>query len=160
MIYAGIGSRKTPIVICDHMKAIARTLAARGFTLRSGGAKGADKAFQIGCALGFGKAELYLTQNVIGDVSKSQPYFDHAARFHPAWEQCSFFVKTLHARNSMIMMGCSLIQPVDFVVCWTPDGMASGGTGQALRIAEAYSIPVFNLHDTTAAQRLEDWLKK
>jgi hypothetical protein len=30
----------------------------------------------------------------------------------------------------------------------------SGGTGQALRIAEHFLVPVFNLHDPTALYRL------
>ena len=35
--------------------------------------------------------------------------------------------------------------PSNFVVCYTPDGKASGGTGQAIRIAEYYNIPIYNL---------------
>ena len=45
------------------------------------------------------------------------------------------------------MLGDDLDQPVSFVVCWTPGGEVTGGTGQALRIAAdpQYNIPVFNL---------------
>jgi hypothetical protein len=33
------------------------------------------------------------------------------------------------------------------VVCWTSDGKASGGTGQAIRIAKYYEIPTYNLNN-------------
>lgn len=43
--------------------------------------------------------------------------------------------------------------PVGWVLCWTPDGAAegietsraTGGTGQAIRLASAHGIPVYNL---------------
>lgn len=53
----------------------------------------------------------------------------------------------------MILLGRDLNDPVDFVVCWTPGAQAVGGTGQALRIAEAYGIKVYNAADQ--AQILE-----
>ena len=49
--YTGIGSRETPTAILDLMIAIGGVLAQRGFTLRSGGADGADDAFEQGCIL-------------------------------------------------------------------------------------------------------------
>lgn len=48
--YAGIGSRRTPPDVCADMTRIAQALGARGFTLRSGGAAGADQAFEEGAA--------------------------------------------------------------------------------------------------------------
>ena len=47
-IYAGIGSRKTPIKILKEMTKIANFLNKKGYILRSGGAIGADKAFENG----------------------------------------------------------------------------------------------------------------
>ena len=43
------------------------------------------------------------------------------------------------------MLGPKLDAPSDFVLCWTEDGEASGGTGQAMRIAAAHGVPVYNL---------------
>ena len=42
-------------------------------------------------------------------------------------------------------LGPHLIEPVAFILCWTPDGLVTGGTGQALRLAKDYMIPVCNL---------------
>jgi hypothetical protein len=51
----------------------------------------------------------------------------------------------MHGRNAQIVLGDDLKTPVDFVVCWTPDGKLTGGTAMALRIAFDYDIPIFNL---------------
>ena len=46
MTYAGIGSRETPIEVQKAMYRVAKYLEGKGFTLYSGGANGADKAFE------------------------------------------------------------------------------------------------------------------
>lgn len=51
----------------------------------------------------------------------------------------------LHARNCYQVLGADLRTPTQFVICWTPRGSGEGGTGQALRIAKAYNIPIFDL---------------
>ena len=38
------------------------------------------------------------------------------------------------------VLGVSLDSPAEFVLCWTADGEASGGTGQALRIAAIHGL--------------------
>lgn len=56
--YAGVGSRETPHEILALMTDVAKILGQHGWTLRSGGARGADTAFEDG-AKGF-KREIYL----------------------------------------------------------------------------------------------------
>jgi hypothetical protein len=46
--YAGIGSRETPSDVCSQMTELAKQLDAENWILRSGGAKGADSAFENG----------------------------------------------------------------------------------------------------------------
>ena len=48
LYYAGIGSRETPDHVLETMASAAQYLGKEGFTLRSGGAKGADTAFDQG----------------------------------------------------------------------------------------------------------------
>lgn len=50
MIYAGIGSRKTPREWLSVIERTAKTFAARGWALRSGAAPAADSAFEYGVA--------------------------------------------------------------------------------------------------------------
>lgn len=142
-LYAGIGSRETPLSVLQQMQEWGNWFARMGLVLRSGHARGADQAFELGCdsALPGHQAKQIFT----ADMSAPNPHwFEHAAQFHPAWSKCSPWAQALHARNSAIMLGAQLNDPVKFVLCWTKDGKASGGTGQALRIADRCGIPVFN----------------
>ncbi len=147
MIYAGIGSRETPLSVLNIMESFARYMARNNHILRSGGAKGADSAFIKGAD---GKCEIYLPTLVEKKALKL------AEQYHPAWNKCSDYAKKLHARNCYIILGLNLDHPVDFTVCYTKNGNGSGGTGQAIRICNAYNIKVIDLGKfTTDDERIE-----
>ena len=160
--YAGIGSRETPNNILHLMDAIATHLSLLGFTLRSGGAPGADSAFESGCDRAAGKREIYIPWpgfqhrfSVRDDrgfvqVGVGKNALDMAAKYHPAWERCSRGAQALHARNCYQVLGRRLDTPVNFVICWTKHAAGSGGTGQALRIAKDHDIPIYDLCDPDA----------
>lgn len=57
MYYTGIGSRETPEEVLSLFTIVGEFLAKKGYILRSGGAKGADKAFEVGCDKAKGKKE-------------------------------------------------------------------------------------------------------
>jgi hypothetical protein len=144
------------------MYAAGKALAAMGFTLRSGGAQGADESFESGVDE-YAKChdvdpstlkEIYLPWK--GFRKNQSPLFgsDKAARmlakqYHPRWEIVSCSGRDFHARNCYQVLGRDLATPSAFVLCWTPDGKIVGGTGQALRIAEDHQIPILNFgcHD-------------
>lgn len=135
--YAGIGSRETPESILSLMTLIGG-LAQRGnYILRSGGAKGADQAFES--LVDLDNKEIFYAKNATPES------MELARQYHPNWGACNWYVKQLHGRNMMILLGENLDTPVDFIVCWTKDGKATGGTGQALRYAEANDIKIYNL---------------
>lgn len=144
--YAGIGSRKTPEHILKIMTKIAKGLDKMDYTLRSGGADGADLAFSDGST----NSEIYLPWKGFNG-HRSNLYtiperaFDIAAEFHPRWGRLKPGVRKLMARNVLQVLGPDLRTPSEFVVCWTPDGSGSGGTGQSLRIANYYRVPIFDL---------------
>jgi len=168
--YAGIGSRDTPEHVLKKMRACAKRLKELGFTLRSGGAKGADSAFEQYAGT---QAEIYLPFDGFEGKrdngyqlinSQFLPHYSKArhmaSEYHPNWSACNDRARQMHTRNVMQMLGASLDKPSLFVVCWTKDGRASGGSGQALRIAKALDIPVFNLYFDDALVRLGEWLKE
>ena len=158
MLYAGIGSRETPANVLKLMTRVATRLAARGYTLRSGGCEGADIAFELGAT---SKVIVLPWKNYNG--SDSQHYhitadaLALAASIHPAWERCSYGARKLHARNCQIILGQNLDQPVDFVVCWH---QGTGGTMQGVRLAIQRGIPVVNLADPNWVQQIVDILNK
>jgi len=157
--YAGIGSRQTPRAVIEEMEVIGRVLGDHGWHLRSGFADGADQAFFRGALssdrgmhavtnylpwAGFNTAPRFETPRfVVPDMNTIQ--MEVASQFHPNWKACSPAAKQLHTRNVCQILGEDLVTPSLMVVCWTKDGLAGGGTGQALRIANGYGIPVFDL---------------
>ena len=156
--YAGIGSRSTPTDVLNIMTNIATWLREKGYVLRSGGAVGADTAFEQGCD---DLKEIYYA------IDANITAMAIAKKYHPAWERCSDIAKKLHARNAFQILGASLNDPVDFVICWTPDGCEThedrtsetGGTGTAISIANATGIPVYNLANQDSIQNLRELLK-
>lgn len=151
MVYAGIGSRRTPIYISDIMTASARKLEQNGYVLRSGGAGGADKAFEAGIQYDENK-EIYRSKHATNESMII------ASDYHGYWDNCDDYTRKLHGRNVFIILGPEFDKPVDFVICYTPDGKDSGGTGLGIRIALDYKIPVFNLYFPEIQDRLNAFL--
>jgi hypothetical protein len=157
MVYAGVGSRETPGGIATDMSAIARKLAGLGYTLRSGGAEGADVAFEAGADANAGMKEIYrpgdatdLTRAIALEIHPNPKAISHPDRA---------VTLDLMARNTNQVFGRSLDKPVDFVLAWTPDAAETaketgyqregipdtGGTAQAIRLASLKGIPVINM---------------
>lgn len=160
MIYTGIGSRKSPDDILAKMVKIGNYFAKQNFTLRSGGAKGADSAFELGCDQASGNKEIFLPwKNFENKQSEfyeiSNEALDIAKRFHPAWNKLKQGAQKLHARNCYQILGYDLKTPTNFVLCYTGK---NGGTQQALRVAKEYNIPIFNMINNDWNTRLKDFL--
>lgn len=153
MKYAGIGSREAPQYALNHAADTAVRLAISRWTLCSGAALGMDSAFEEGHRRATDdRIEIYLPWIGYNHHSSDlhelpDEAFEIAAAHHPAWYKCSHPVRKLHARNSLIILGpeLSIKTKVDMVLCWTKDRKATGGTGQAIRIANNFDIPVYYL---------------
>jgi hypothetical protein len=151
--YAGIGSRETPEEILALMTRVGKGLMRKGYVLRSGGAEGADKAFEVGIPSQL--KEIYFANQIL--PCWALVFTDY---FHPAPAKLSSYARRLMNRNALQILGKNGDTPVDFVVCWTKDGKASGGTGHAIRIAEYFGIPVFNLRNEGAKEALMEFVNE
>ena len=151
-IFAGIGSRSTPSIIETQIIEISKRFNQLGYTLRSGGADGSDSMWERS----MDKKEIYLPwkgfnnnlsplhlDNISQNALRKAYYL--AEEFHPYWNNLKLGVRKLMARNSLQIFGENMDKQCDIVICYTTDGKASGGTGQAMRIAESYKIPIYNL---------------
>lgn len=131
------------------MRIIAGAMHRHGYTLRSGGAKGADYAFELGCDRVRGGREIFVPWD--GFENRRMEYgipdkaFELAGLVHPAWEKLSEGARKLHARNCMQVLGPNLDDPSRMVICWTDGGKMVGGTRTALKLAEDRKIPIHNL---------------
>lgn len=156
--YAGVGSRTTPPAIILQMQLLAMTAALHGWTLRSGGAEGADNAFENGASLIPGNVEIFLPWKQFNDnnsefTSPTPAAIDMAYQIHPGRKNLKQTHLLLHGRNMHQVLGYHLNTPVEFVVCYTADGCErrseysgnTGGTGTAILLADRCCIPVFNL---------------
>lgn len=179
MIYAGIGSRKSPPYVLEQMRWLGGRLARAGFVLRSGAAEGADTAFEEGCMESGGAAEIWLPWkgfNGHGDAGlygasgyslPSDAHFDVARELHPSWHALSPAARKLHARNVGQILGADLNTPASFVACWTLDGCEqeatrtreTGGTATAIVLASRRDIPVFNFQARHGFDRLVEFLR-
>lgn len=160
--YAGIGSRRTPDGILSLMDKIGELLAGYRLTLRSGGAPGADMAFERGCDRADGKKEIFLPWR--GFNGSTSPLFTPSAaaetlasRCHPTWRACSLRDRKFHARNCQQVLGRELNDPVNFVLFWAREvnGVVSGGTATAVFLARKNGIPTFNLREM---RMRENWI--
>lgn len=154
LYYAGIGSRETPQEFLNLFRDLAAVLESRGWVLRSGGADGADIAFESGVVEPANK-QIFIPWNGFNrSLYGWVPFEDNitlykkaeaiAADAHPAWHRCNHTVRGFHIRNVAQVLGPDLKTHSTMVICWTKDGKGQGGTGQAIRIAREHQIPVFD----------------
>lgn len=161
-IYAGIGARATPVNVQELMTNLATKLESDGWILRSGGAAGADTAFERGVRDPANK-EIYLPWRGFNNSDSplceiTRDAYDMARVFHPNWDACSTAARKFHARNCYQVLGGCLNAPARMVVCWTPNAMIVGGTGQALRIAQHHGIEICNMADDKVLSRIEEYV--
>lgn len=167
-IYTGIGSRSVPETVVDLIHQISRKMDKLGFTLRSGGADGADSAFEKFST----KKEIYLPWDGFnGRWHDGKSYFDYLQcpgwsiakasvdSFHPAPNALSNAGRKLMARNAMQISGRDCKTRTHVVICWTRGGKDVGGTSQAIRMARAFRIPVLNLGDPEIELFFRDFLE-
>lgn len=165
--YTGIGSRNTPENVLLLMQKLGHKMAKMGYTLRSGGATGADSAFAHGWGTAWSedvdnlgnskcKAEIFLPWEGFNDqystmegryLLKSSEATQIASDIHPAWNRLSRGAKALHARNVYQILGQDLNTPSKCVLFYAePQGSSvKGGTRTAVELAKIHGVPVFNM---------------
>ena len=161
--YTGVGSRETPDEVLRVMNDIAKQLARKEVYLRSGGADGADRAFEAGCDSVDPKLkEIYIPwagfnghdpKDVGYMLVKDKHILERAStiakEIHPAWDRLSRGAQALHARNVFQVLGRTMDYPSLFLICYAQldrNGQPRGGTRTAIKLAEKHNVPVYNLY--------------
>lgn len=181
--YTGVGSRETPDDILNVMSKTAYKLASLGWTLRSGGAKGADSAFEEGwwnhykdTGQGSDLAEIYLPYDGF-NYHRGDPAYPYnvlvehkptlitagliASTIHPNWDAVvnasSDFGFKAHSRNVFQVIGTDFSTPSKMLIAWTKltkAGEPMGGTATAINLAKRYGVEVFNLNKPEDKERV------
>jgi hypothetical protein len=153
------------------MTQLASKMESLGYILRSGGAAGADSAFEAGVK-NPSAMEIYLPGRNFNARVAGGSYIDASSlpswkqaletvqRYHPAPERLSPYVRNLMARNAMQVLGSNLAVPSKMIVAWTPGGLLQGGTAQALRMAHDKGIAIRNLGNPQVLQSVKQFLAK
>lgn len=154
--YAGIGGRNTPQDVCNTFSLIGLKLEPH-YILRSGGADGADIAFEkhVGINKEIWLPWLKFNNNLSPFILETiipKEVVQIAKKYYTRWDFVEESIRRLHARNVYQILGRNLVTPVEFVVCWTdrPD-TDTGGTQFGMHLAKDYGIPVYNFYTLTGA---------
>ena len=158
--YAGIAHRGyyqsfTPLVIAQ----IVKNLEGLGYTARLG------ENWNEGTH--FTSYVHTLIQSVSASHENILGAMAIAEKFTPNWHKCSDLKKGFYGSNVLQILGPNLNpeEKSNFIFCWAPhcysmDAMCSKKAGfhrTAIRVANAYKVPVFNLADTV--NTLIKWMK-
>jgi hypothetical protein len=164
--YTGVGSRSTPTEVLQLMTYTAKILDKLDYTLRSGGASGADCAFERGS----NKHAIYSISRNHTPVSGKASIIPDLEPYRQLVLECCLHyknirnqnIKDLHTRNICQVIGHipSEIIKSDFLLCYTYSGECIGGTATAIRCAERFDIPVFNFGKYATIEEIKVPLKE
>lgn len=176
MYYTGVGSRDVSQEEFEYMVLVGRVMAKKGYKLRSGAAKGADQAFQIGaCMVNPNLTEIWLPWFSFGDRLDGDKRFEGSKYYVPTPEQfeknrnlwleteiISWFEKMkqgaqkLHGRNANQVIGHDdeLSKVCIYCADIQPNGEPKGGTRSAVLLSKHYSIPTYNIRNDVERRKL------
>lgn len=172
--FTGVGARITPDLVCLLMRRFSQLQRRRA---RSGGANGADEAFETNW-----DPVIYLPQRGFRGKGGVWRYTDAQLAFADKQVELAYphdfsavneFTRDCFRRNVWEVIGlCDSVKdakPSDFLLCWTPDGALgiddydrdmTGGTGIAINIASLYSVKVYNLKRINHVKKITAWCDK
>lgn len=169
-----VGSRDVTAEEYALMVGIGERLAELGWVIRSGGADGADSAFEEGWDnKGSSLKEIYIPwqgfngrragsgviiANHLGSFTAAKQM---ASEIHPAWDKCSIGAQGLHARNCYQVLGRNLDKPSTMLIACAPEvgDSVKGGTRTAWEVARKHKVKCFNLRNTADLERILRWYK-
>lgn len=167
MIITGIGSRETPPDICELFTELGEEARARGWWVRSGHADGADYAFELGarenCIVYLPWRGFNYQKELVGRAHVEpfrEEVFEMVTKIQPYANRLNDPVKLIKSRNVYQVLGVDLKTPSDVVICWTPHGEITGGTGLAIQLAMNNGIQVINVGDERVERDLNSILQK
>jgi len=94
--------------------------------------------------------------------------YKHASYYHKGFPKLPNNVRTILARDVHVLLGEDCRRAVSFMIAYTPDGCESkskidfkttGNVSFPITIAEEVNIPVFNIKNADAINRLIEYLK-
>lgn len=160
-------SKDAPESLLPLIKQIAELLNDRKYTIRIGGNKDFDEYFEKEAL----KKEIHLPWRGFNEKESKLTFNSdqamHLAKLHsPVFDTLPNAVKAIITRNVRVMLGKDLKSPALFTIIWSPDGcehnknrsIKTGNVGILVSLSSLLRIPVFNLANPNAMERLTSYL--
>ena len=165
--YIGVGASYAPSNVVSTMYKLGCRFAELGYGLRTLDNSEIDRAIRKGCQDSCGKVTVYVpwqknnNDNVLY-VKPTQESYSHCDRMNPAFEKMHMQTKAIKARIANLLFGNDTEIAAKFIVCWSKDAAENissitketGEISDVLEMKPTYSMPVFNLQNSDAMQRL------
>lgn len=154
-----IGYRKPPDNVVSLSRKIGIKLSDNDCDGFSGGANGMDEIFMSGFKKGQSfiivperkstTPEHHIVWDELDNQTKLKSYYQ-AKSVCPDIDHRPIYHQKLFSRNALQVLGIDCMSPVDRVIFWAKErnGVVSGGTRIAVRIARNYGIPCHNLQNS------------
>lgn len=165
--YSVVASKDAPKDVLDTLRNLVSMMKNNGFTLRASTSTDMDDVAIT--TVQDESTEIYIPWKDFNNVS-SKYYFNdktslHIAKmFHRSFDTLKPAVQAFLARNVRMIMGKKPSNYSLFIVIWSEDGAEkvsqitpkTGYVSHAISIADALYIPVFNLQNSNAVDRIRN----
>lgn len=164
------GNKGAPPEILAKIKELVGVLSNAGFTVRTGcdgeielaaDEAATQKRERILPWRDFAEKESKLTWN-------SERAHCIAKMFHPTYDTMKKGVQHILGKNARLILGDKMNSPARLLLTWSEDGVEharqkssrTGLVGHTIAIATASGVPVFNLGNPNAEQRLREYVSQ
>ena len=168
--YAVSGNKEAPPEILAKIKELVAYLDSKGFTTRTGCADPIELAADDAAT---GKRERILPWKDFAEKESKLTWNSERAHviakmFHPTYDNMKKGVQHILGKNARLVLGDKMNSPARFLLIWTEDGaehvrQKTGKTGLAghiIAIASAAGVPIYNLGNPSAEQRLREYVEQ
>ena len=151
---------------------ISKLLISKGFTFRYDGNK-QDKLATQAYNASKQRCEIYLpwkgfNKDVTAKLNRpTELAYHYASGLHNAFNKIPPTVRAIVARNTHVILGDECNTPINLFITWTPDGAevnkdvdykVTGNASFFISACDALDIPVFNLKNATAKDRIVEFI--
>lgn len=163
------GNGRAPDQLVPVIREIADLLKQHGFAIRTGGMDGVGKMVMDNVP----GVELHIPWKNFGNISDPTSYYsgpeceEFSKRYLPGWDELKDSQKGFFKKNPRLVLGKQLKQPCQIAIIWSDDGVEgpsnrgqySQQAGHIAALCHAMRIPVININNPDAVQRLRRFLE-
>lgn len=163
------GNYNAPENIIGAIREIGDIIQNAGFAIRASSMKGFDEMVMRS----FPQAEFHIPWKGFGECNNPKSSFDSdqckefARRYLPEWDTLKDSHKAFWGKNVRLVLGKNLDAHATAAVVWSEDGVEgpanrgqrSGHAGHIAALCEACGIPVININNPNAVQRLRNLIE-